>query len=384
MPRSRAARRSTTGLLPLPPAIISSRQEDTEYTYALRDTEPIRTELGVPMFRDDDLVGVFILYKVKVEPFTDKQIELVTTFADQAVIAIENARLLNELRGRTQELTEALEQQTATSEVLSVISRSTGDLQPVFEAMLANAVRISDAKFGNIYRWDGEALRLVAGHNTPSALLEARKHSPLRPAVNDPISRMITSKAVVHVRDAKEEQAYIEREPSITVGVELGGVRTFVAVPMLKENELIGAVTVFRQEVRPFRDKQIELVKNFAAQAVIAIENARLLNELRQSLEQQTATGEILSSMSSSVADTKPVFDAIVRNLLRLFGSRFATIQLLQDGMIQLPAVAGEPGFERLADLFPRPLNDESFSGRAMLLREPFQFGLRASSATIR
>ena len=147
-----------------------------------------------------------------------------------------------------------------------------------------------------------------------------------------------------------------------------------MSVALRKGETLLGMINVYRQEVRPFTDKQIDLVENFAAQAVIAIENARLLNELRQSLEQQTATGEILSSMSGSIADTKPVFDAIVRNLLRLFDTRFASINLLQDGMTYLVAVAGEPGFERLADLFPRSLSDENFSGRAMLLKQPFQF----------
>src|SRR5208282_3807324 len=132
----------------------------------------------------------------------------------------------------------------------------------------------------------------------------------------------------------------------------LGGARSFVSVPMLKDNELVGAINIYRQEVRPFTDKQIELVQNFAAQAVIAIENTRLLNELRESLEQQTATGEILASISGSMTDAKPVFDAIVRNLLRLFGTRFAVVQVLHDGIIHMPAAGGQPGFERLVDRY--------------------------------
>ena len=286
-----------------------------------------RTALGVPLLREGATIGVFFLSRDEVNPFSEKQIELVTTFADQAVIAIENARLLNELRQRTDDLTELLEQQTATSDVLKVISSSSGDLEPVFAAMLENAVRICDAKFGNIQRWDGEVLHHVAAHNTPPAFAEARRRSLLRPSPETPIGRMVATKAAIHVVDLAAEPGYVEqRKPTIVAAVELGGVRTILYVPMLKENELIGAFSLSRQEVRPFTDKQIALVQNFAAQAVIAIENARLLNELRQrtddlteSLEQQTATSEILEVISNSPTDSQPAFEAIVRSGLRLF-----------------------------------------------------------------
>jgi class 3 adenylate cyclase len=216
----------------------------------------------------------------EVRPFTDKQIALVENFAAQAVIAIENARLLNELR-------QSLEQQTATAEVLQVISSSPGDLQPVFASMLENAVRICDAKFGNIHRWDGDALHVMATHNTPPAFAEYRRRSLWRPNPTNAVGRAIATKAVVQVADIATEQAYTEqRNPSYVAAVELGGVRTLLAVPMLKENELIGVFTVYRQEVRPFTDEQIKLVQNFANQAVIAIENARLLNELRDRTEE--------------------------------------------------------------------------------------------------
>ena len=236
----------------------------------------IRTVLLVPILRENELIGVFSLYRQEVRPFTDKQIELVKNFAAQAVIAIENARLLNELR-------EALAQQTATSEVLQVISSSPGHLEPVFATMLESAATMCDAKFGNIFRWDGEVLNLVATYNTPPAFFELRRRSPLRPDPENPIGRMISTKAVVHIADLAAERRYVEKsDPYVVAAVELAGIRTVAAVPMLKENELIGAIIVYRQEVRPFTDKQIELVKNFAAQAVIAIENARLLNELRE------------------------------------------------------------------------------------------------------
>ena len=183
----------------------------------------------------------------KYDPFTDKQIELVKTFADQAVIAIENTRLLEAEQQRTRELTEALEQQTATSDVLQVISSSPVDLQPVFATMLENAVRICDAKFGNIYRWDGNALHHVASHNVPSAFAEARWRSRRRPSPEIPTGRMIANKAVIQSVDLATEQAYIERDPEIVAAVELGGVRTYLAVPMVKENELIGSFALSRQ-----------------------------------------------------------------------------------------------------------------------------------------
>jgi len=300
-------------------------QRDPGYVAAV-ELGGVRTFLAVPMLKENELIGLFTLYRQEVRPFTDKQIELVKNFAAQAVIAIENARLLNELRQRTDDLTESLEQQTATSEVLRVISSSPGDFQPVFATMLENAVRICDATFGNIYRWENEALHLMASHNVPAAFAEARTRTPSRPSPQTPTGRMIATKTFVHVPDLAAEPAYAARDPWIVDGVELAGVRTLLIVPMMKENELIGAFTIYRQQVRPFTDKQIQLVQNFAAQAVIAIENARLLTELRESLQQQTATADVLKVISRSTFDLQAVLQTLVESAARLCGADKAVI----------------------------------------------------------
>ncbi len=314
----------------------------------------VRTILAIPMLKENELIGSFSVYRQEVHPFTDKQIALVTSFASQAVIAIENARLLNELRQRTDDLTErtsnlteALEQQTATSEVLQVISSTPGDLQPVFATMLENAVRICDATFGNIYRWDGEALHMLASHNTPPAFAEDRRRSPYRPYPNSPIGRMVANKTVVHISDVRTEDVYTKQlDPVAVTAVTLGGLRTLLGVPLLNKSEMIGAFFLSRQEVRPFSDKQIELVKNFAAQAVIAIENARLLNELRQdqeALEQQTATSQVLQVISSSPGDLQHVFATMLENATRICEAKFGALYLSEGDGFRATAMHNAP-----------------------------------------
>jgi two-component system, NtrC family, sensor kinase len=318
-------------------------QNDSRYQFAAQAAKVggFRTMLGVPLLREGIPIGVIMLTRKLARPFTEKQIELVTTFADQAVIAIENTRLFEAEQQRTRELTESLEQQTATAEVLSVISSSPGDLEPVFEAMLEKAVRICDAKFGNIYRWDGELMHLLAAHNTPSALAEVRRQSAFRPS--SLVQRMVETKTAVQVLDLAADESYTDKHPASVTAVALGGVRTILSVPLVKKNELIGSFSLYREEVRPFTDEQIALVTSFAAQAVIAIENARLLNELRQrtyelteSLEQQTATSEVLRVISSSPADLQPVFEAMLESATRICEANFGAMFRLENGAVRM------------------------------------------------
>jgi GAF domain-containing protein len=319
-----------------------------------------RSQIAVPMLKDDVLIGAIVIYRQEVRPFTDKQVELLTNFAAQAVIAIENTRLLNELRQRTTDLTESLEQQTATSEVLSVISSSPGALEPVFEAMLENAIRICQAKFGFMLRYDGDAYHTVASLCSVPAYSAEMRRGPLRPDADSVLGRVASTGQVAQIADITAHRLYAERNPFFVAGAELGGIRTIVAVPMLKDDQLIGAITIYRQEIRPFTDKQIELVQNFAAQAVIAIENTRLLSELRQSLEQQTATAEVLGVISSSPGELEPVFAAMLVNATRICEAEFGFLWLVEDGGFRAGAIHGaapEVIEERRRDpiLRPRP-----------------------------
>src|SRR5258705_6442046 len=258
-----------------------------------------RTTLGVPLQQDGAAVGVIALFRSVVKPFTDKQIELVTTFANQAVIAIQNARLFEEINTRTRDLAESLEQQTATSEVLQVISSTPGDLEPVFQSLLENATRVCGAKFGTMHLIEGDVARRVAHYNVP-AYADALGTRTFRPHPESPIGQVIRTKQVAHIADLRTSPAYLEGSPVIVALSNLAGVRTLVTVPMLKGAKLVGTIGVYRQEVRPFTDKQIELLNNFAKQAVIAIENTRLLKEVRESLQQQTATTDVLKIINRS------------------------------------------------------------------------------------
>jgi GAF domain-containing protein len=310
------------------------------------ETGGIRAVLAVPMLKEGKLVGAFNLFRQEVRPFTDKQVELVKNFAAQAVIAIENARLLNELRQRTTDLAESLEQQTATSQVLSIISSSPAELEPVFQAILANATRLCDAKFGTLGLYDGEAFRSAALYNVPPEYAEARQRQPVwRPPPRSGTAKMARTKQPVQIDDLRTSPGYIEGDSTIRATVDKGGARTLLLVPMLKDDALVGLIGIYRKEVQPFTDKQVALVQNFAAQAVIAIENARLINELRQrtddlseSLQQQTATADVLRVISSSTTNLQPVFESIASSSVILCGATFGVVYRFDGELISVAA----------------------------------------------
>ena len=300
----------------------------------------IRTLLAVPMLKESQLVGGIVIYRQEVRPFTDKQIELVQNFAAQAVIAIENARLLNELRQRTDDLTESLEQQTATSRGPEGHQPSRGELDPMFEAMLQNAVRLCEAKFGVLWLAEGEGFRSVALHGVPSALAEARRREPFIGdfGPHSAIGRVLRTRQVVQIGDYMADPGYIERDPRVVSLVENGKARSVVAAPLLNELKVVGVLIIYRQEVRPFTESRSSCLPNFAAQAVIAIENTRLLSELRESLEQQTATSEVLKVISSSPGELAPVFSAMLANATRICEANFGIMTLHEDGWFRAVA----------------------------------------------
>jgi GAF domain-containing protein len=301
--------------------------------------EGYRSMIGVPLMRDGEPVVVIGLGRRRIDAFGDREIELATTFAAQAMIAIDNARLLNELR-------QSLEQQTANSEVLQAISRTPGDLAPVFATMLEKATRICQAEFAALYRLEGDGLRLDATYNVPPTFAKA-EGMVFRPAPGGALDEVLNTGRTARVSDLAATRSYIERHPRAVEAVEIAGIRTTLGVPMVKDNDLIGIIGLFRQQVRPFNDKQIELVTDFAAQAVIAIENARLLNELRQrtadlgqrttdlteALEQLTATSEVLQVISSFAGELDPAFQAMLEKAAGICDVTYGNIYRWDNGV---------------------------------------------------
>ena len=355
---------------------VTTEQGYAEGHRALMDLAELggaRTVVCVPMLNDNELVGAITIYNKEVRPFTDKQIELLNNFAAQAVIAIENTRLLSELR-------EVLERQTATSEVLSIISSSAGELQPVFETMLAKATALCEASYGTMWLREGNAFRAAAVHGAlPEAFLQLHRTGNLyRAGPGAPAYEAIINRQTCAVADLRETQGYREGSELPVAAADIGGVRTMVAVPMFGEDEPIGVISIYRREVRPFSDKQIELVSNFAKQAVIAIENARLLNELRQrtddlteALEQQTATSEVLRVISSSPTNVQPVFDAIAESAVRLCDGQFSFVVRFDGKVMDFASCCGlsAEGLDAFHSILPMAASEYTAAGRAIVRR---------------
>jgi GAF domain-containing protein len=371
-------RGSITGRVALEGKVVHVHdvQSDSEYKLAeAMKLGDVRTVLGVPLLREGTPIGVIVLQRRTVKPFSNKQIELVATFADQAVIAIENVRLFEEVQARTEELTEALEHQTATSEVLNVISRSPTDAQPVFDAIVQSAARLCEAVFSVVWLHDGELLQVAATHNfTPEVLNKLFKTYPARPDRSTAAGRAVLDGEIIHLPDLLADPEY-SHELALA-----GNWRASLAVPMLRDGKPVGAISVGKAEAVPFSQRQIQLLTTFADQAVIAIENVRLFTELQvsnrdlsESLQQQTATADVLKVISRSTFDLQVVLETLLGSAARLCEADMGYMGRPKgDGFFHAEATYGySPDLKDIVERTPWKGGRESAIGRVLLERAP-------------
>ena len=373
MPPNRATTTGRAALERRPVQVLDFLNEPGVLVTEAHRTECVRTVLAVPMCRDDRLLGVISVWRREVRPFADHQIRLLETFGNQAIIAIENVRLIQELERKNRELTASLEQQTVTAEILRVISSCPADVLPVFQTIVRNAVALCGSLFANVFRFDGEQLHYVASHNTGPDYVELlRSRYPMRPDMSQVSGRVILSKSVVTLEDARADPEYDQRFP-----VALAW-RRMLGVPMLRQGTVLGVIVVGWSDSGPVPKAQEELLRTFADQAVIAIENARLFNELQvrnreltEALEQQTATSEILRAISQSPTDVQPVFDTIAKAAMKLCNARSANVFTFDGELLHAVAiqVADPRAVEPIRRSFPRPPDRHTVASRALFTR---------------